>query len=75
MNDTGTFITVMTPRCVVCKEVTYVSLVREKYEAWQGGAFIQDAFSDLSVSDREMLISGTHPACWDRLFPAGSEWE
>jgi hypothetical protein len=23
----------------------------------------------MSAADREVLISGTHPACWDKLFP------
>jgi hypothetical protein len=27
----------------------------------------------MSAGDREILISGTHAACWDKLFPAEEE--
>lgn len=29
---------------------------------------VQVAFSTLSAEDRELIITGTHPACWDRVF-------
>lgn len=32
------------------------------------GEFIQDVFPELSVDEREIFISGTHPECWDRLY-------
>jgi len=44
------------------------------YNEWtMDGQPIVLAFPDMSVDDREMLISGTHPACWDRLFPCEDE--
>jgi len=31
--------------------------------------FMQDIFPELSLGDRELLISGTCGTCWDKLFP------
>ena len=36
--------------------------------AWQNGALVQDAFPYLLADEREMLISGICPTCWDDTF-------
>jgi hypothetical protein len=66
MSDT---ITVKTKTCNVCDEYELWVLDRVAVERWQAGEYIQNAFPEMSMEDREMLISGTHPACWDKLFP------
>ena len=55
--------------CTVCGEYEVWSLDRQAVESWQAGENIQRAFPDMPAADREVLISGTHPACWDKLFP------
>jgi hypothetical protein len=50
-------------------------LDRQAVESWQGGELIQNAFPDMTMGDRELLISGTHAACWDKLFPREEEDE
>lgn len=35
---------------------------------WQDGLNIADAFPYLPASEREMLISGICPKCWDKMF-------
>lgn len=62
-------IVVRTPTCRVCNEYELWSLDRKAVESWQSGVLIQVAFPDMSASDREILITGTHPACWNKLFP------
>jgi len=47
-----------------------------KFLRWQNKEMaIQEAFPELSADDREMLISGTCPACWEKMFPAEEEEE
>ena len=65
-------IVIKTKRCLVCDKYEVWSLDREAVTRWQEGENIQDAFPDMKLEDREVLISGTHPACWDKLF-AGEE--
>jgi hypothetical protein len=31
--------------------------------------FMQDIFPDLSIDQRELMISGTCKSCWDDMFP------
>ena len=40
----------------------------------QRGELIQEALPELSADQRELLISGTCPKCWDELFPP-DEWD
>ncbi len=45
----------------------------EEFAAWDSGVLIQDAMPRLSVNDREMLISGCCPKCWDKMWPSEDE--
>ena len=47
----------------------------EAYKAWQGGRLIQNVMPALTADQREMLISGTCPRCWDNLFPEEEDEE
>lgn len=68
-------IAVKTKTCTVCGEYEVWSLDRAAVESWQAGENIQNAFPEMSIKDREILITGTHPACWDKLFPKEDENE
>lgn len=43
----------------------------EEYNKWVNGTLIQYAMPDLSVDDREFLISGVSPNAFDDLFKEG----
>ena len=58
----------VTPQCVVCHQHGHMLLDETKLNRWKAGEFVQDVWPDMSADDREMLISGTHPACWTELF-------
>jgi hypothetical protein len=40
---------------------------------YTGGMLAQRAFPGLSLAEREFLISGCTPACWDSIFPEEEE--
>jgi hypothetical protein len=40
----------------------------DQVEAWQGGMLIQEAMPLATADEREFLISGCTPSCWDQLF-------
>ena len=61
-------ILVKTKTCTVCGQYEMWSLDRDSVMRWHEGENIQRVFPDMSAGDREILISGTHPACWDKLF-------
>ena len=55
--------------CPFCGRVSEVDVYEEDYYAWNSGnKLVQDAFPYLSADEREMLISGICPSCWDSMF-------
>lgn len=61
--------------CPICNEVHEIGVNEADYWDWQDGKCAQDAFPYLSADEREMLISGVCPDCWDRMFPPEEEEE
>ena len=66
-------IIIKTKTCKVCGNYELWSLDRGAVERWQAGELIQNAFPDMSINDREIMISGTHPECWNKLFGEGDD--
>ena len=59
--------------CRLCNEVADLTVNIEGFVAWQGGKLIQEALPELDSDQRELLISGTCPTCWDKMFPSDEE--
>lgn len=59
----------VTKLCTVCNRHASVVVDLMGYYVWRrGSALIQNALPELSPAEREILITGTHPACWTKLF-------
>lgn len=54
--------------CRMCHEPQTLQLSIAGLKARAEGAFVQDAFPELTPGEREMLISQTCDNCWKRLF-------
>lgn len=63
------------PRCFVCGKTETLVVPTDSYNRWVGGELVQDAFPTLPGNVRELLVSGTHPACWDELFDVDDDPE
>lgn len=63
----------ITATCVVTKKPYSVVVKRSAYNKWQSGILAQNAFPDLSLEDREFLISGTSPEGWNKMFGEESD--
>ena len=56
-------------RCVICKTPHSVLVPGAGYKLWASGQkHIQDALPMLSANERELLMSGICPHCFDKLF-------
>jgi hypothetical protein len=64
-------VTVETKRCQHCGDTGVLAVSKDGLALRQAGAYVQDAFPELSAPLREQLISGTHPECWDEMFGVG----
>ena len=47
----------------------------EQFENWQNGMLIQDAMPNLTVAEREFLITGLLPHEWDEFMDLWSSEE
>ena len=59
--------------CPFCGHANEVEVNEMDYLDWQDGELAQVAFPYLSADEREMLISGICPTCWDEMFGSDEE--
>ena len=66
-----------TPKCFQCGKEGELEIPTEIWftglKKSQEGALIQNAFPTLSHDQREQLLTGIHPECWKKMFPAEEE--
>ena len=56
--------------CRLCDDVTTLTVPADAFAEWaKGNGHVQVLFPDLTVVERELMISRTCGPCWDRLFP------
>jgi len=55
-------------QCCVCGKSADIEVDNRGYIKWSNGMLVQDAFPEMPSGIRELLISGTHPECWEELF-------
>lgn len=57
------------PPCVVCGAESVLRVDHAAYHAWRyQGELIQVAFPNLSADDRELMMTGIHPECWEEML-------
>lgn len=54
--------------CRLCKKEVKFFVSPDGYNAWKAGAYIQQAFPELSPGRREFMISQMCEKCFDNLF-------
>lgn len=55
--------------CPLCGKVQVIIVDAEPYSKWRRGELmIQHALPDLTPDQREILLSGICPECWDKAF-------
>jgi hypothetical protein len=59
--------------CPFCKKPSRVKVSGEGLWKWEHGALVQNAFPDLDAGQREQVLTGIHPECWDKSFPLEEE--
>jgi hypothetical protein len=61
--------TVTTKPCPRCGGTKDLEVQFSEVVAYESGAKIQDAFPRMSADDRERLLTGYCPDCWNQIFP------
>lgn len=60
-------VVVVTPPCPVCRDRGEVTVSADGLASWMAGELIQVALPDLTAEQRELMITGTHGWCWDKM--------
>ena len=56
-------------KCQECGKIIKIEMTDDQYNKYiSGDDLIQNIFPELSPEIREMLISGTCPDCWNKIF-------
>ncbi len=61
--------------CPYCKKVQTVKVRELEFLSWIKGEKIGKAMPTLTPEEREILISGICPPCWDKLFKDSKDLE
>ena len=62
--------------CVHCGHWEWLEVDIDRYQRWHAREIlVQDAFPHLSAPQRELILSGTCPTCWDGMFGNEDEEE
>lgn len=61
--------------CPSCKDEKTFEVTEEQFQRFQTREHVQDIFSELRNDDRERLITGICPKCWDEIFEDEDEDE
>jgi hypothetical protein len=48
--------------------LNFVRVEKDDYYAWKRGRAIQVAFPYLNADQRESLMTGICPPCWEKMF-------
>ena len=65
----ATTTSVVEVKCIICGTPHTIVVPTEGYKRWKNReAHIQDALPTLTANERELLMSGICPVCWDKHF-------
>lgn len=56
-------------RCPFCRTGHEIAVPTEQWANFVSWKLVQTAFPGIEEDDRERLISGICPSCWDQNFP------
>jgi len=59
--------------CPKCGKLQVIEVEGSQYNDWMAGKNIQIAFPNLTPDQREILMSGICPECWEKIFPPDDE--
>ena len=59
----------ITRDCPFCGKKMAIDIPIDAYLKWIDGVRIQDALPNIAAEDREVLLTGICPKCWNETFP------
>lgn len=66
--DTCMTMVEVTTQCPLTGQQNKINILGTDWDRWQEGEYIQTVFSHLTPDEREMLMTGTSPDGWGKIF-------
>ncbi len=66
-------VTITTRPCIVCGDPSVLDVSQDKLAEWKAGGHVQNVWPEWSADKRELMITGTHPKCWETMFAGDGE--
>ena len=63
--------TIYTKPCIHCNKTSSIDAeTQQQYDDYIAGIkLVQNIYPEKSIDERELLISGIHPKCWEKMYP------
>lgn len=61
--------------CPMCGKRSRIQVSPIRLARWAEGDLVQEVWPTASNDIRELLMTGTHGSCWERMFPPEDEEE
>lgn len=62
-------------KCPFCGQQAHVAVPAQGLWDWEHGQFVQVAMPGLTPDEREIVMTGTHPACFDAVFADDEDYD
>ncbi len=62
-------VSIETKPCMWCHKTSILTLEVAKLHRYICGEFVQDVWPEMDADQRELIMTGTHPACWNAMVP------
>lgn len=59
--------------CPICHATAIILVAESDYLDWKDGKDTYECFPYLSANEREMLITGVCPICWDEMMSSDDD--
>lgn len=54
-------------KCYLCGGISQTIVEEADFNRWKAGEYIQDVWPEKTANEREIIKTGIHPACWERM--------
>jgi phage FluMu protein Com len=55
-------------RCPICGKMNEFHCLESEYQKWLDGELVQKCFPNATPDERELMITGICPECWDNMM-------
>lgn len=66
-------VTIVGKKCHITDRIYSIPVLYVSFEIWRDGGLMQNIFSELSIDEREFLLSGYTPEEWSKMVSSVEE--